>query len=75
MKVKVLEDGLELTKGEVYDVIRITPFNNIVKLNDHNIIIEIINEYGKWCQYYFPSIYFEDVTTKIRDSIIDGILR
>lgn len=52
MKIKVLRDGLELTNGKVYDTIRISPFYNMITPSDDSIIIEVINEYGKLCQYY-----------------------
>ena len=74
MKIKVLRDGLELTNGKVYDTIRISPFYNMITPSDDSIIIEVINEYGKLCQYYYPSHYFKDVTTEYRDDVIDGIL-
>lgn len=66
MKIKILEDGLLLTKDKVYDAIKVS--SNVIKLR---------NDSGNTGQYYYPNrMYFEDVTIIYnRDSIIEDILK
>lgn len=67
MKIRILEEGLGVTKGRVYDAVK-TPHH-------YTNIIEMVNEDGLICQYYYPSAYFQDVTIEYRDSLIDEILK
>lgn len=66
-KIKILDDGFGLEKGMVYNAV-IRPFYN-------TYLIEIVDEYGKLSQYFYPGIYFEDVTAEYRKSIINDILK